>query len=410
MPQFTYQAFNSARDIVSGSIEAADRASAITTLGNQSLKPIEIKEKGKSLLAGGGDLNIPFLSGHVTGSALVLFTRQLSTMVAAGVPLLRALNGLSKNADSKALSIIVEQVSADIQGGMTLADALAKHPKTFNSVYTNMVRAGEAGGILDDILDRLATQQEKSASMKKKIRGAMAYPLVLLVIVIGAFFGLMIFIIPQIGKIIKNLAGPTGHLPALTTVMLGISDFVLTYWWALLLVIVGGVVAFLRITKTPAGKSAFHHLLLHIPVVKDVIMKTAVARFARTFSALLGAGVSIVEALEVTSAAIGNVVYQEAFKKAIEEVKVGKQLSTELEKYAIFPPIVPQMLSVGEETGKIDTVLLKVADFYEEEVDVTINSLSAIIEPIMIVVMGAMVGLIVASVMGPITSLATQIH
>ncbi len=410
MPQFTYQAFNNARDIVSGSIEAVDRASAIATLGNQALKPIEIKEKGKSLFSGAGDLNIPFLSGHVSGSALVLFTRQLSTMVAAGVPLLRALNGLSKNADSKALSTIVEQVSADIQGGMTLADALGKHPKTFNSVYTNMVRAGEAGGILDDILDRLATQQEKSASMKKKIRGAMAYPLVLLVIVIGAFFGLMIFIIPQIGKIIKNLAGPQGHLPALTTVMLGISDFVLTFWWAILLVIVGGIIAFLRITQTPAGKSAFHHLLLHIPVVKDVIMKTAVARFARTFSALLGAGVSIVEALEVTSAAIGNVVYQEAFKKAIEEVKVGKQLSTELEKYAIFPPIVPQMLSVGEETGKIDTVLLKVADFYEEEVDVTINSLSAIIEPIMIVVMGAMVGLIVASVMGPITSLATQIR
>ena len=410
MSQFTYQAFNDARDIVSGSIEAADRAAAITILGNQSLKPIEIKEKGKSLLSGSGDITIPFLSGRVSGSALVLFTRQLSTMVGAGVPLLRALNGLSKNADSKALSIIVEQVSADIQGGMTLADALAKHPKTFNSVYTNMVRAGEAGGILDDILDRLATQQEKSASMKKKIRGAMAYPLVLLVIVIGAFFGLMIFIIPQIGKIIKNLAGPQGHLPTLTTVMLGISDFVLTYWWAILIVIVGGIVAFLQITKTPAGKSAFHHLLLRIPVVKDVIMKTAVARFARTFSALLGAGVSIVEALEVTSAAIGNVVYQDAFKKAIEEVKVGKQLSTELEKYAIFPPIVPQMLSVGEETGKIDTVLLKVADFYEEEVDVTINSLSAIIEPIMIVVMGAMVGLIVASVMGPITSLATQIH
>jgi len=408
MPQFTYQAFNNQRDIISGSIEAANRQAAITTLAGQSLKPIEIKEKSGSFLSG-GSLNL-FVGTHVSGTALVLFTRQLSTMVGAGVPLLRALSGLSKNADSKALSTILQRVTADIQGGMTLADALGKHPKTFNSVYVNMVRAGEAGGILDDILDRLATQQEKAASMKKKIRGAMAYPLVLLVIVIGAFFGLMIFIIPQIGKIIKNLAGPTGHLPELTQIMLDISNFVISYWWAIFGGLALVIFLFTRFIKTPGGRSIFHHTLLKIPVVKDVIMKTSVARFARTFSALLGAGVSIVEALSVTGKAIGNVVYEQAFNHAIEEVKVGKPLSGALEGYSIFPPIVPQMLSVGEETGKIDTVLIKVADFYEEEVDVVINSLSAIIEPIMIVIMGAMVGLIVASVMGPITSLATQIH
>ena len=410
MAEFTYEAFNNQHDIIRGKIEASDRQSAIATLSTQSLKPIEIKEKATSLLSG-GSITIPFLSGRVNGSSLVLFTRQLSTMVGAGVPLLRALNGLSKNADSKALSAIVTKVGADIQGGMTLADALAKHPKVFNSVYVNMVRAGEAGGILDDILDRLATQQEKAASMKKKIRGAMAYPLVLLVIVIGAFFGLMIFIIPQIGKIIKNLAGPQGKLPALTTIMLGISDFVIHFWWVIVIVAGVGGYAFVKFIHTPAGRLMFHRTLLRIPVVRDVIIKTAVARFARTFSALLGAGVSIVEALDVTGKAIGNVVYENAFKVAIEDVKVGKPLSGVIARYdAIFPPIVPQMLSVGEETGKIDVVLLKVADFYEEEVDVVINSMSAIIEPVMIVVMGAMVGLIVASVMGPITSLATQIH
>jgi len=403
MPQFTYQAFNAARDIVTGQIEAADRQTAISTLGAQSLKPIEIKEKG-------GTINLSFFNGHVNGTALVLFTRQLSTMVAAGVPLLRALTGLAKNADNKALSAILQKVSSDIQGGMTFADALGKHPKTFNSVYTNMVRAGETGGILDDILDRLATQQEKAASMKKKIRGAMAYPMVLLVIVFLAFFGLMIFIIPQIGKIIKSLAGPQGKLPLLTEVMLGISDFVITYWYAIFGILGLAIFGFMRFIKTKRGRMLFHSTLLKIPVVKDVITKTAVARFSRTFSALLGAGVSIVEALDVTGKAIGNVVYEEAFNHAIEEVKVGKQLSGVLEQYPIFPPIVPQMLSVGEETGKIDTVLIKVADFYEEEVDVVINSLSAIIEPVMIVVMGAMVGLIVAAVMGPITSLATQVH
>lgn len=403
MPQFTYQAFNTARDIVSGQIEAADRQTAISTLGAQSLKPIEIKEKG-------GTINLSFFNGRVNGTALVLFTRQLSTMVAAGVPLLRALTGLAKNADNKALSAILQKVSSDIQGGMTFADALGKHPKTFNSVYTNMVRAGETGGILDDILDRLATQQEKAASMKKKIRGAMAYPMVLLVIVFLAFFGLMIFIIPQIGKIIKSLAGPQGKLPLLTEVMLGISDFVITYWYAIFGILGLAIFGFMRFIKTKRGRMLFHSTLLKIPVVKDVITKTAVARFSRTFSALLGAGVSIVEALDVTGKAIGNVVYEEAFNHAIEEVKVGKQLSGVLEQYPIFPPIVPQMLSVGEETGKIDTVLIKVADFYEEEVDVVINSLSAIIEPVMIVVMGAMVGLIVAAVMGPITSLATQVH
>lgn len=409
MPQFTYQAFNTHSDIVSGSIEAEDRQAAISTLSAQSLKPIELKEKAAALFSG-GSLTIPFFSSRVSGTSLVLFTRQLSTMIGAGVPLLRALTSLSRNADSKALADVLQRVSADIQGGATFADALAKHPKAFNSVYVNMVRAGEAGGILDDILNRLASQQEKTATMKKKIRGAMAYPLVLLLIVIGAFFGLMIFIIPQIGKIIKNLAGPTGHLPALTEIMLGISGFVISYWWAIVGIGALAAFAFVRFIRTKNGRSLFHHTLLRIPVVKDIIMKTAVARFARTFSALLGAGVSIVEALDVTGKAIGNVVYEDAFNQAIIEVKVGKQLSNVLEKYPIFPPIVPQMLAVGEETGKIDTVLIKVADFYEEEVDVVINSLSAVIEPVMIVFMGAMVGLIVASVMGPITSLATQIH
>ena len=235
-------------------------------------------------------------------------------------------------------------------------------------------------------------------------------PMVLLFITIIAFFGLMLFVIPQIGKIILDLGGPDAKLPMLTQVMLGISGFMVNFWYIVLPAFGGGVMALLRYIKTPQGKIVFHKVVLKVPAVGGIIKKVAVARMARTYSSLIGAGVPVVEALSVTSRAIGNTVYETHLTEAIERVKNGEQLSTVVaENKVLYPSILAQMLAVGEETGQTDTVLIKVADFYEEEVDVAIDGISSIIEPVMIVLMGSMVGLIAASVMGPISSISQNI-
>ncbi len=407
MPSFLYVATNAQGKSVSGSLESTDRSAALQTLTGQGLTPLSLKEgsaKKSSFTA------LDFLGAHrVKNDDLVMFTRQLSAMVSAGVPILRALSSQHDHTDSKALKGVLEGVIKDVEGGMQLADALNKYPNTFNDVYVNMVRAGEAAGILDDILKRLAMQQEKNATMRKKLKSAMTYPIVLLSITVVAFFGLMLFVIPQIGKILKDLGGPDAKLPPLTQAMLGISDFLLHYGLFLIPFIVAGVVLLTRWLKTPSGKKIFHTLMLKVPMVNKIIEKVAVARFARTFSALMGAGVAVLEALNVTSRAVGNVIYEKALQDAAEQVKNGKTLSSVIEKSPLFPPIVSQMLAVGEETGQTDTVLVKVADFYEEEVDVAIDGISSIIEPVMILIMGSMVGLIAASVMGPIAGLAQSI-
>jgi type IV pilus assembly protein PilC len=408
MPRFLYTATNKQKKVISGSFEAADRAAAMAALAKQDLTPISLSEGSAKKTSGGGVLG--FLGqGSVKSDDLVMFTRQLSAMVSAGVPLLRALSSLHDHTESKALKTVTEKIVKDVEGGMQLADALAKHPNTFSDVYINMVRAGEAAGILDEILKRLAMQQEKNASMRKKIKSAMTYPTVLIVITIGAFFGLMLFVIPKIGGILKDLGGPDAKLPPLTQAMLAISGFLLHYGLVLLPIVAVGVFFLIRFLKTPRGKGIFHRLILKIPMISPIIQKVAVARFARTFSALMGAGVAVLEALNVTAHAVGNVVYEKALIDAAEQVKNGKTLSSVIEKNDLFPPIVAQMLSVGEETGQTDVVLVKVADFYEEEVDVAIDGISSIIEPVMILVMGSMVGLIAASVMGPIAGLAQSI-
>jgi type IV pilus assembly protein PilC len=408
MSTFNYIATNAQNKSVTGTVDASDKSAAINALTKQGLRPVSLKEGSTSAKSSFsfGD----FLGGNkVKSDDLVMFTRQLSAMVSAGVPLLRALGSLENHTESAALKKVVGLIMKDVEAGSPLADALQKYPNTFSDVYVNMVRAGEAAGILDEILKRLAMQQEKSATIRKKVKSAMTYPTVLIVITIIAFFGLMLFVIPQIGKILKDLGGPDAQLPMLTQVMLGISGFMTNYWYILLPALGGGIVLLVRWIKTPVGKSAFHHFVLKIPGIKTIVTKVAVARFARTFAALMGAGVAVLEALNVTARAVGNVVYEKALTDAAEAVKNGDTLSSVIEKNDLFPAIVAQMLAVGEETGQTDVVLVKVADFYEEEVDVAIDGLSAIIEPVMIVVMGSMVGLIAASVMGPIAGLAQNI-
>lgn len=407
MAKFDFVAVNSKGETLSTVVEAADRMAAMASIKSQGLKLVSLSEqtpgKKSSFSFGKG--------GKVKADELVMFTRQLSAMVSAGVPILRALESMAKHAESPALKKAINDVSKKIEGGEPFADSLANHPSIFSDVYVNMVRAGEAAGILDDILKRLALQQEKNASIRKKIKSAMTYPVVLIFITIGAFFGLMLFVLPYMGETIKELAGEDAELPMLTQVMISISQFMVSYWFIIFPLIGAGVWMFMRYIKTPAGKKKFHHFVIKAPIVSKIIKKVAIARFTRTFSALIGAGVAVLEALDITSHAVGNAAYEESLKEAGRRVKNGEVLSHVIsEDENLYPPIVAQMLAVGEETGQTDSVLVKVADFYEEEVDTAISGLSSTIEPIMIVFMGGMVGIIAASVMLPITGLANQIE
>lgn len=407
MTKFSYIALDVHNNIIRGAVDMESRSNVLTALSKQNLRPVSVKEGSGT--KGALSFSLPGKKKVKSGD-LVMFTRQLSAMVGAGVPLLRAINSLEIHAESDALKNILGQITKDVESGAPLADALEKHPDTFSKVYVNMVRAGEAAGILDDILKRLALQQEKNASMRKKIKSAMTYPTVLVGITIMAFFGLMVFVIPQIGSIIQEMGGPDAELPLLTRIMLGISDAILSYWYILALVITGAVYGTRRFLRSKKGKRLFHQFILKIPGVGVIIQKVAIAHFTRTFSALMGAGVAVLEALSVTSKSVGNVIYEEAIQDAAEAVKNGEQLSEVIERNPLFPAIVAQMLSVGEETGQTDTVLVRVADFYEEEVDVAIGSISSIIEPFMIVFMGGMVGVIAASVMLPIAGLSNTIE
>ncbi len=400
---FTYTATNSVGKTTKGQIEGADRESVIQALHKQGLHPMVIKPVG-----GGGKASSKF-GKKVKSKEIVIFTRQLSTMISAGVPLVRSLATMQTQTESKNFKAVIAQVTKDIEGGAPLGDSLAKYPRVFSEVYVNMVRAGEAGGILDDILKRLASQVEQDAMMRKKIKSAMMYPMVIFTITILAFFGIMIFVIPKIATILTDLGGPDAQLPIYTRVLLGISAF-MQHNIILMVVVLGGLGYIIRrYLRTPKGKYNLHSLLLRIPVVKGIIMKVAIARFARTFASLMTAGVSVLTALQVTGGAIGNKVIEEELRAAAIEVKNGKQLSEPLSASKHFPPIVSQMLAIGEETGQIDTILVKVAGFYEEEVETVIDGLSALIEPLMIVVLGSLVGIIAASVMGPIASLSKNI-
>ncbi len=403
MPKFNYTATKDGKTI-KGIVEAANKNLALDSLRKQGAQPLVVKEakQRRQLLGGFGK--------KVRMKDLSVFTRQLSTMVSAGVPLTHALATLQSQTKNKYFQKVIADISKDIEGGMALADAFGKFPRVFSDIYVNMVRAGEAGGILDEILKRLATQIEKDASMRKRVKSAMAYPVVILSITVVAFFGIMIFIIPKLGKIIKDLGGENATLPIYTEIMLSISEFLQQN--ALFVIGFSILVVFLfrRYVRTPKGKYRLHYVLLKTPVVRTIITKIAVARFARTFASLMSSGVGVLDALDVTGGAIGNKVIEKELKEAAEAVKNGQQLSVPLGQSKYFPPIVAQMLAVGEESGQIDTILIKVADFYEEEVEATVEGLSSIIEPLMIIVLGAIVGVIAASVMGPIANLSKNIQ
>ena len=399
MAEFQYLAKDDKGLIQKGSIEAGSRDIAVQTLIKRGLTPqtVQIIKKSKNSM----DIKLPG-GDRVKPKSIVVFTRQFSTMISAGVPMLRALTTLEEQTDSKGLKKALKKITSDVEAGTSLSDALEKHPKVFSNVYVNMVRAGETGGILDQIMMRLANQVEKDSEIRGKFKSAMIYPLVVSLVAIGAVGFLMVGVVPKLASILE---GAGGQLPIQTKIILAMSKFISHQWYIILIAIFLAIFAFKKFTSKPAGRYKLDKFMLKIPIFGNIIMKVNVARFARTFSSLLSAGVTVIDALDVTSKALTNTVVQKGLGDSIKSIKDGSNISDALAKSKVLPAIIIQMTAVGEETGKLGEVLDKVAEFYEEEVNQITNSLASIIEPILIVGLGGIVGFIVLSVLGPILSI-----
>ncbi len=401
MPTFSYSVKDKSGRVTKGTLVALDRAAASAKLMEQGLTPIFIKEG-----TGAKGFKLPEFGGKIKLTDKVIFTRQLATMVNAGVPLSRALGILKDQTESKKFQAIITDLTKQVEGGTALAVAMSGHHEVFSDIFINMVAAGETGGILDEVLERLADQQEKDAEIVAKVRGAMIYPGVITTAALGAFVFLMTVIVPKLATIFEGLGG---ELPIYTKIMLGISHALTSYGIFILAGLIGLGVSFARYIKTPKGKRQFDKVLIKLPIFGPIIVKVNLARFARTLGSLVASGIPILEALSATSSAIGNSVFKDALTTIAQEVKNGKTISEPLRKDPNFPPIVAQMIAVGEETGQLDKILVKLADFYEKEVDNVIAGITSIIEPVLIIFIGAIVGFIIISVFGPLSSLSNAV-
>jgi type IV pilus assembly protein PilC len=406
MGQFSYSAKDKSGIIQKGDLFVPDRAAAAAALAEKGLTPILVKEVAPKSKGGGAMGKLGAFGSKVKLQDKVIFSRQFATMINAGVPIVQSLRILQEQSESKKLKTVTADVAKQVEGGATLANSLATHPEVFNGIYINMVKAGETGGILDQVLDRLATQQEKDAEIVSKVKSAMIYPAVITTATVSAFFFLMTVIVPKLSSIFEDAGA---QLPVYTKIMLAISHFLVHSWYIVIGAVVGAVIAYIRWYHTEPGKKVMDRVLLKAPILGPILMKVNVARFARTFGSLMASGISVLDAINATKSALGSSVYREELAIVAQKVKNGRPMSEHIRESKNFPAIVGQMLSVGEETGQIDSILLKLAEFYEKEVDTVVSGITSIIEPILIMVLGGMVGFIVISVFGPISSIGNSV-
>ncbi|WP_047866039.1 type II secretion system F family protein [Rubrobacter aplysinae] len=394
MPTFTYKARTRRGEIMQDIVEGENQMSVAASLRQQGLLVIDVKEQG----VGQKDILEPFKK--VKLADLVVFTRQFSTMINAGLPIVRALYILSEQATNPKLQEVLVQVRKDVEAGFALSEALGKHPKVFNRLYVEMVKAGEVGGILDDVLLRIAGQLEKDQELRRKVKSAMTYPLVVLVLAVLAAAFMLVFIVPIFARMFEDLGGT---LPLPTRIALGLSNLLTGFGGIFIAAaLIGGVFFFLRWKDTENGRKVWGRALLKMPVtIGDIIQKVALARFARTLGTLSAAGVPILQSLEITANSSGNWVIENALLKSRDAIRQGSPIYKPLESEPVFPPMVTRMISVGEETGDLDGMLTKIAEFYESEVDAAVKSLTSIIEPLMIVVVGGIVGSIIVAMYLP---------
>lgn len=399
MPTFVWKGRTATGASASGELSAQSQADVVAALRQKKIIPtsIKIKEEKKGFALFGG---------RVSKRALAVFTRQFSTMLGAGLPLLTCLEILSKQTESAGLKTVLGEVRADVEGGLSLADALRRQPKVFDNLFVNMVESGETGGALDVILERLATYLEKTVALQRKIRGAMIYPIIISVVAVLAIAILLIFVIPIFAKMYQGVGR---ELPAMTQLVMKISDFMKV---AALPLLIGLILLFTMIRrwhKTEFGAKTMDPLILRLPVFGDLVRKQAIARFSRTLSTLLSSGVPIIDALEITAKSAGNWVIEDAILKARVSIKGGENIADPLSKTAVFPPMVTQMIAIGEASGGLDEMLKKVADFYDAEVDQAVENLTNALEPIIMVFLGGIVGFLVISMYLPIFQLASTI-
>jgi type IV pilus assembly protein PilC len=399
MPTFAYSARSASGELLSGEIDLPTRDEVVGYLVRQRLRPVSVNTKAR-------DINITFGTGIKTRE-VVIFTRQFATMINSGLPLVQSLTILAEQTENKIFQKIIVQVLQDIQAGQTLADSMRKHPKVFTELYVNMVAAGEAGGILDIILMRLATFLEKNDALVRKIKGAMTYPAVMLFVVIMATTILLWKVVPVFASIFTS-AGM--ELPMPTRVVLAVSNFLQGYIFYMVAAIVAAVFLLRRYYKTEGGQLVIDRLMLRAPVLGPLLRKSAVSRFTRTLGTLVSSGVSILEGLQITARTSGNRVIHDAVMASRASIAGGATISEPLKASGVFPPMVVQMINVGEQTGGLDDMLQKIADFYDDEVDTAVTALTSILEPIMIVVMGVVIGGMVVAMYMPMFDMISAVQ
>jgi type IV pilus assembly protein PilC len=400
MPVFNYTARTLNGELQSGSIDLPSHDDVVAHLRKNRMIVVKVQQAPK-------DLKFDMFAKGISTRDIVIFTRQFATMINSGLPLVQSLTILAEQTENKNFSKITTQVLNDIQAGQTLADAMKKHPKIFTELYTNMVAAGEAGGILDVILNRLAVFMEKNDALARKIKGAMVYPVVMLVVVIACTTVLLWKVVPVFAAM---FTGAGLQLPLPTRVVLALSNFLQHFMWLVILVIVAAVFAVRSYYKTDNGQLTIDTLMLKMPVLGDLLRKSAVSRFTRTLGTLVSSGVSILEGLQITARTAGNRVVHDAVMKSRASIAGGATISAPLKESGVFPPMVVQMINVGEQTGGLDEMLSKIADFYDDEVDAAVTALTSILEPIMIVVMGVVIGGIVVAMYLPMFDMISAVH
>jgi len=399
MPSYEWKGRDRHGNSQTGVLIGDNKDAVIAALRKQQIVVTTVKEKGK-------EIALPKFGGGISSKDIAVFTRQFSVMIDAGLPLVQCLEILGQQQDNKSFQKVILQVRQDVEGGLSLAEALRKHPQAFDDLYVNMVAAGEAGGILDTILQRLATYIEKNVKLKGQVRSALIYPVAVVTIAVIVVYIILWKVIPVFATLFEGLGA---SLPFLTQMVVNLSNFIGNFWWLIALVVAGTIFGLRQYYQTDGGRYQLDKILLKIPAIGILLRKIAVARFCRTLGTLLSSGVAILESLDITARTSGNAVIEEAILMVRKEVEEGKSLADPLSRTEQFPPMVCQMIGVGEQTGAMDTMLSKIADFYEDEVDAAVEGMMALLEPIIISFLGVVIGTIVVAMYLPMFSLISQI-
>lgn len=400
MAVFEYRVRDRSGKILTSSMEAETMSQVRDLLRAKNMMIVEIKPPKAGLNA---DVKIPFLSDRPPGlKQVAIFSKQLATLINAGVPLVQSLNILQKQIENKAFQAIMKTIRTDVESGTPFSEAIAKHPKVFNRLYINLVRAGETSGTLDMVLERIAAFQEKDLALRGKIKSAMTYPVIVLVFAFGITYFLLTTIVPQFAGILIQLNAP---LPFITRMLMAVSEFLQNSTLILVALVAAIVFAYRAYYRTPKGRHVIDDMKLRMPVFGNLIQKSAISSFARTFGLLISSGVNIIESLDITKGTANNAIVEDTIENAKNVVMVGEQMSSSLATSRVFPPMVVSMVSIGEETGALDSMLDKVGDFYDREVDEAVEGLTAAIEPLMIVFLGVIIGTIVAGMFLPMFSI-----